>query len=394
MRKHKNTFIVFIGLPLGIITGFLFLHILRLAPLPITSPIYQALNIKKPQIIGFLPYWQLDKTSPDYQKSITTLTYFGLTLDTDGRILQLTNPQEEEPGWNTLRSEKLAKHLQKARHANMTLSLLIHNSNEASIGALLESPIEHAQNLITDVTPIMQKYAFTDLNLDVESFVEASPEAQQKFTQFASEVKKGIVEQKIGTLTVEISPTALVKRFSIDPLAVARIADHIVLMAYDFHYSGSYVTGPVAPLGGVPQVREFDVLTSINEAKKIIPAEKLILGIPLYGYEWETINNNAGAPAIAGSASTASNRRVTQLISACTNCQYSFDDIIQSPRLIFPDESNNFFHQIYFEDEKSLTNKLQLASQEKLSGVALWALGYEGEKILEPLTKYRRPVLN
>ncbi len=393
MFSKAKPFLFSLSLLLGIYSGIIFLQYIPLLPLQRNHPLYKIFGIKKPTVVGFLPYWLLEKAQKNYTNSITTLTYFGLTLDTDGRILQLISPREEEPGWHTLRSENLHQRLKMAYENGLTLSLLVHNSDEASISALLDNPVENAQHLISDLAPIMQKYKFTDLNLDIESFVESSPSAQQAFTQFVAEVKLGMLAQKLGSLTVEISPTALVKNFLINPTEIGKIADYVVLMAYDYHYSGSYNSGPVAPLGGVPQTREFDVNTGLSEAVKVIPQEKIILGIPLYGYEWETLSNLPNAPAIPGSASTASNHRVEKLISDCKNCQINFADITKSPRILFPDESGTFFHQIYYENETSFQQKLQLAQTHNISGVALWALGYEGEKNLEALIDYKQATL-
>jgi spore germination protein YaaH len=41
--------------------------------------------------------------------------------------------------------------------------------------------------------------------------------------------------------------------------------------------------------------------------------------------------------------------------------------------------TNNEVRQIYFENQQSITHKLTLAKQAQLHGVAIWALGYEGE---------------
>ena len=40
---------------------------------------------KPPQkiVVGFLPFWLIDKTQSDYSKYITTLSYFNLTIDSD-----------------------------------------------------------------------------------------------------------------------------------------------------------------------------------------------------------------------------------------------------------------------------------------------------------------------
>ena len=169
---------------------------------------------------------------------------------------------------------------------------------------------------------------------------------------------------------------------------IGKIADYLVLMAYDFHYIHSYLAGPVAPIGGVERVREYDVETALKETLNIVPPEKIILGIPLYGYEWETISDKPGAPTIPGSGATASNRRITELLASCDDCIKVFDEQAKQPYVIFPD--GDCYHQIYYEDEQSIKEKLKLAEEHKIGGVALWALGYEGENLLEPLKAYKK----
>ncbi len=135
-------------------------------------------------------------------------------------------------------------------------------------------------------------------------------------------------------------------------------------------------------------MREFDVATVLKEALNVIPPEKIILGIPLYGYEWETIGNKPGAPTIPGGSATASNRRVAELLASCDNCDKGYDEQARQPYVIFPD--GDYFHQIYYEDRQSLGEKLKLAKEHKIAGVALWALGYEGKNLLEPLKDYKK----
>lgn len=390
MTGQKHYFVLPLALLFGFVSGVFLLVLLPKLPLKIDSQFYSLFGLKKPQIIGFQPFWLLQRADKSYQKYITTFTYFGLTLDTGGTIIQLVSLQEEEPGWTTLKTDRFQEKLQQAKKDGLELSLLVHNSNEASISALLKEPEKHAQNLITDITPLMKKHGFTNLNLDIESFKEASQSAQQEFTTFVKEVKKGVDENNLGTLTVEINPTALIKPRLIKAEEIGKIADFVVLMAYDFHYVNSYLAGPVAPIGGVSQVREYDVETALEKALNIIPPEKIILGIPLYGYEWETMDDKPGAATIPDGGSTASNKRATGLLASCDNCTKGFDEQSKQSYIVFPDR--DYFHQIYYEDEKSIKEKLVLAKKHKIAGVALWALGYEGENILKPLKTYKKSV--
>lgn len=371
----------------GALFGLFIIFLIATLPFSFDSKLYKIFGINKQQIIGFQPYWLLQKADKPYEKYINVFTYFGLTLDSNGTLVKLVNPQEEEPGWTTLKSDRFQEKLKQAQKNHLKSSLLIHNSNEASISALLKEPEKHAQNLVADVSPIMQKYGFTDLNLDIESFVEASESAQQQYTAFIKEVKNGIDRNNLGTLTVEITPISLVTPRLINVKEIGKIADYLVLMAYDFHYAGSYLAGPVAPVGGEGKVREYDINTALRETLNVVSPRKVILGIPLYGYEWETISDKPGTPTIPGGGATASNRRITELLKSCSNCVRGFDELAQQPYIVFPDSDD--YHQIYYEDEKSIQAKLGLAKEYQIAGVALWALGYEGENLLNPLKTYK-----
>ncbi len=372
----------------GLFLSFGILWLLPRLPLPPTHQAYQSLGIRKPVIIGFQPSWLLSKADKDYADYITETTYFGLVLDTDGTILKQVNAREEEPGWTTLRGENLRKRLTADAKDNLQLSLLIHQSNEASISALLTQPEQHAQNLVAEITPLMREQGYTDLNLDVESFKESSPAAQLAFKNFMMTLKQGLANNQLGTLTVELTPAALINSHLITPADLGQIADRVVLMGYDFHYRGSEIAGPVAPVGGAGEVRKYDVETSLKEALKVIPADKLILGVPLYGYKWETLSAQPGLPVIPGSSETASERRVEELLASCDNCSTGTDFLSQQPYVVQPN-ADGYYVQMFYEDAASLQKKIELAQKYRLQGLALWALGYEGSSMLEPLKQYR-----
>lgn len=349
------------------------------------TPVLIRFGIRKPEIIGFLPYWLLDKADKDYRNYLTTLTYFGLAVDTDGKPIYLANPGEEDPGWTALKGSRWET--QKKKAGSLKLSLLVHSADEVTIGELLVSPNERAVSLVTEVAPIMKKRGFTDLNLDIESFSEATEGATHAFTQYVKAVVREAKDNGIETVTVEIPPIALFRNNIADPVALGSIADRIVLMTYDYHYSGSLLAGPVAPVGGAGTVREFDVTMAVTEAVRQIPKEKIILGIPLYGYEWETLQKTPSAATIPGSAQTASSRRIAELLSRCASCSASIDGLSKEPYIVYDDGGH--FQQLHYENEASMKEKIALAKSFDLAGVALWALGYEDGTILSPLTAYK-----
>ena len=387
----KNFFIFIFGLYLGFAVGYFGIKNLgNILPKNNTvTKILSPLGIQERQVIGFLPYWLIANADKDYSKYLTTLTYFGLTVSSDGTIEKYTNPGEAEPGWYALNNGKADTFLKNAKKNNLNLSLVVFCNNEENISQLISNPAVHAKNLVTEVKPIMKEYGFKDLNLDIESVLTASDEARQNFTVFVREVKKNIDQENLGTLTIDVSPIILFKKYLIDLDTVGKIVDSVIFMTYDYHYFGSLVTGPVAPVGGAGVEAEFDTTVAIKEALNILPQEKIILGVPLYGYEWETLSDAPRSAVIPGTGIVASNRRVEKYLKICSNCEVKTDRYSEESYLIFLDENTSTYHQIFYPDKSATEAKVKLVKNYQIGGVALWALGYDGDSILDPLISFR-----
>jgi spore germination protein YaaH len=388
----KSILISIFGLIIGICCGyFIVIRIFHGSFSVPTENIISEINIlnKKPEIIGFLPYWLVNDANKRYSKNITTLTYFGLTVAENGTIQKFLNPAEEEPGWYTLHSGKIDELLSMSKKNNIKTSLLIFSGNEDVIGQLIDNPREHAQNLMRDVSPIMKQYGFSDLNLDIESVSLASDSARQNFTSFVDEVKSQMQKQNLGTLSIEASPTVLIKKYLINLNEISPLVDNVVLMMYDFHYPGSSVTGPVSPVNGAGVESEFDSEVGIKQALKIVPLRKIILGIPLYGYEWETLDATPRSATIPATGIAASNRRVEELLKTCDTCTVGKDETAKESYVTYKDDETGTFHQIFYPDAYATRQKIDLAHKYHIRGLALWALGYEGDSILDPLERYK-----
>ena len=107
-------------------------------------------------------YSLLSRARTDYSNEITTLSYFSLTLDTDGTILSQTNPGENEPGTECVDLRKVDPFLQNAKNKKINLSLVVFNASNEDINLLLADPVTHASNLTQEVIPVMDKYGFSD----------------------------------------------------------------------------------------------------------------------------------------------------------------------------------------------------------------------------------------
>jgi len=143
-----------------------------------------------------------------------------------------------------------------------------------------------------------------------------------------------------------------------DYRALGRVADFVVLMAYDQHGPAT-LPGPVA---GYEWVKE-----ALGYALPRIPRDRLILGIPLFGREWTNnrqVNGNRGL----------SYQEITQLL-AKPKVARQWDDRWRSPWFRYEEGSST--RTVWYEDDKSLRAKLALVAGNRLRGFAAWRLGFE-----------------
>ena len=152
--------------------------------------------------------------------------------------------------------------------------------------------------------------------------------------------------------------------------------------------ASSFVTGPVAPLSGAGVMSEYDVTAAVEKTLDQMPPQKLVLGIPLYGYEWETLTQIPRSAVIPNTGVAASNRRAEELLSSCSSCSATLDKEADEKYISYFDQNVGDYHTIFYPDMDSTKAKINLANKFQLGGLALWALGYEGNSILNPLASY------
>ncbi|MGA2824660.1 MAG: glycosyl hydrolase family 18 protein [Streptosporangiaceae bacterium] len=145
------------------------------------------------------------------------------------------------------------------------------------------------------------------------------------------------------------------QNFAQDYAAIGRAADQVRLMAYDYHWNTS-APGPIAPIGWVRSV--------ISYARTQIPAARLVLGIPLYGYDW------------AGDRATNLTMQQAGQLAAQYGATVQYDTASQSPWFRYTDSSGRS-HEVWFENPRSLAAKFALARQMGLGGMFLWMYGDE-----------------
>lgn len=220
------------------------------------------------------------------------------------------------------------------------------------------------ERAIENLILYLNKYGFGGVNIDLEGVKIGN---QENYTGFIARMAAAFHQEgyRLGLSIPAKSENSKDSTWSgaYNYRLLGEIADEIMIMAYDYHWSGG-PPGPIAPLSWVQDVIDFAIIE--------IPLEKIYLGISFYGYDW-----------IIGSDSSAeglSYYQIKKLIEKY-NSRIEWDQDSQSPYLIYNKGSEQ--HEVWFENQESIRKKIQLIKEFQLAGAAFWRLGLEDEGVWE-----------
>lgn len=231
------------------------------------------------------------------------------------------------------------------------------NFNNRLIHSVVNSE-EYKDNLIRNLLEVMEEKGYQGVDIDFEYILAEDRDA---FTAFVQDVTAAMRGNGYRT-SVALAPKTSSEQKGLlyegkDYRALGEAADHVLLMTYEW----GYTYGPpmaVAPLNQVRRVVEY-ALTQI-------PAEKIDLGIPNYGYDWPL-------PYVRGTTRAATINNVQAVRIAVENgAEIRFDDVAESPYFTYTE--NGVEHEVWFEDVRSLLAKFELIKEYGLRGCGYWQI--------------------
>jgi spore germination protein YaaH len=333
------------------------------------------------RVYAFLPYWNLgsDELNTD---SITDLSYFGLNVSSKGRIVT------DDGAYKKWREDaELAETIKKVKKNGARVSLTLICHVEEDIDAVL-SCTDCWSSLAEDLERELKWANIKDVNVDFEYPYYTTPENAQKYSQMVGFLNT-YLDKEFGDSFVVVSAYAdSADRATkddvrlTDPKSLASNADALFIMAYDFHRPESATAGPVSPLGGTYKTSRLNLTTAVKAYLDVVPANKLILGLPLYGYNWIVEDTSPMSTRIEGNDSigfskSISYAEVTDLLIK-KQLKPNWDDAAKTPYVNYIDEDTGSKHQVWYDNAESLKLKSALAQKNHFLGVGTWAVGYEG----------------
>ena len=148
-------------------------------------------------------------------------------------------------------------------------------------------------------------------------------------------------------------------------------ADYVVIMGYDEHFGGSQEAGSVASLSYVRN--------GIERALTMVPADRLINGVPFYTRVWKGTDGNLSSIAIGMS-------EVQQYIRN-NNLPVIWNET-DGQNYAEGVANDGVYARVWVEDAQSIRMKLSVMQANGLAGVASWRLGYETPDIWDVIGEY------
>lgn len=231
--------------------------------------------------------------------------------------------------------------------------------------ALFDSP-EIQSALLDSVIANMEQKGYTSLDVDFEFL---GRENAVRYADFIAYCRTRLRPYGYGVMTALAPKTSDDQQGTLyeghDYALLGEAADAVLLMTYEW----GYTYGPPMAVSPIKPVREV-----VDYALTRIPAEKILLGISNYGYDFTL-------PYIQGvSRATSVSTRRAFTIASEYGAEIFFDDTVLAP--YFDYTSEGVSHRVWFEDVRSISSRLRLMAEKGLRGALWWNLNRENNQSL------------
>jgi spore germination protein len=260
--------------------------------------------------------------------------------------------------------EPLLNNFPAIARANRNVLMMVINNQENDqfsdeLGRILLNDIPIQDRFLNNIVATAKKYGFRDIHFDFEFLRPADREAYNAFLRKA----KARFQREGWLMSTALAPkTSATQKGKWyeghDYRAHGQIADFVVIMTYEWGYSG----GPAMAVSPIDQVRRV-----LEYAITEMPPNKIMMGQNLYGYDWTL-------PFIQGSVAKAVSPQQAIELAARYRVPIQYDTKAQAPFFRYTAEDGKR-HEVWFEDARSIQAKFNLIKELKIRGMSYWKLG-------------------
>lgn len=245
-----------------------------------------------------------------------------------------------------------------AHRSGIPVVPLFNNAKVGQTAGFVADPAAR-EEAVAEVMSLVRKWGYDGVHIDFELL---PPEWRDQLTSFIAELRAALGPNR--HLSIAVFPKVDVDyslHGAYDYAALSGFCDFLVLMAYDRHYAGG-PAGPVSPFDWVESNITY-ALTGLG-----VPPGKFVVAVGAYGYDWV---NGGGT----GTVATDVPSRYAADMARRHGAKVQWDDASQNPYFIY--YAGRVYHEVWYQDERVMAQRIALARKYKLRGIAIWRLGYE-----------------
>ena len=321
-------------------------------------------NSQKNTLSAWAPYWDAKNSIINMQNyflnRIDEISPFFLALDKDGNIINASNnPADYKKIIDTFGNLNIK--IIPAITNDIIYSKAEKKTKDPEIISNILNNAELRKKHIHQILEIVKDPSIDGIDIDYEDLY---PEDKEMFSLFIQELSELIhAEDKILIVTVAQKTEDHSRKGAgaVDWREISKYADKIMIMCYNYSSKGGKA-GPICPTFWLNDIIKF--------AKSQIPRGKIGIALGFYGYDWsksETVTVNL--------------KRAKFLIEEY-KAKLKWDKKSQSPYFLYV--KNGETHEVWFEDEKSIEQKLKIIEKYKINNIGIWHLGMLDYSFLEP----------
>ena len=345
------------------------------APAPAAPARLFSSPLARHAVYGFVPYWELGALDHADYTDTSVLAYYGVEVGATGGILHSGN------GWIDLAAPAFSSFVTSAHQAGDRVLLTASTTDPGVVHDLARSPSSTGARLGEQLAAVALAGHLDGIDLDIEG---RSTNDRAGFVRFVSSLTQAFhAADPTGQVALDTYPQSAA--YAGDFFDVAKLApevDTVVVMAYDMvDPAAASANSPLAS----PTLGLSDVGSLLGYVK-VVPAAKLVLALPFYGYDFTTASSAPGAAALTSPTA------VTYASIIAAGHPARWDSASETPYAVY--KNGQSWHEIWYDDPVSLAVKTALAADLGLGGVGAWALGQQGgsSAMLEALDGGRPPV--
>jgi spore germination protein YaaH len=319
------------------------------------------------EVLGYLPYWELTDATVarlDYAR-LTTIAFFSVGMDGAGHL------DRTAAGYTALMSERATAVIEAAHAAGVRTIVSFTSFGAAKNAAFFSNPAAQA-TFVAEAAALVASRGLDGADFDVELL------SGTYFGAYAATAGALAAQMRTANPIAfsSVATNANVSGARMASRALAAGVDRAFLMGYNYRSAGAATVGSIDPLVHATGGLSLSVTLDLYAAEGA-PLNRVLLGLPLYGRTWQTVDASLRAARVSGEPGGVFRfRDLPTLLAEGTVLADDTDPVESSARLVR--QIGTSIHQTYYDTPASFVPKFALVFSRGLAGIGFWALGYDG----------------